>query len=444
MPIITTGVPAISGMASADASGYHKQQQDDQAFAMKLKAAQFELEQAQKRAQREQEERDARDKVLPQLVQSQFGGGGLGPGVQGPPLTAAAGVEQEQTHQKHVEMATQIAPLLGKLDDRTLARVLGELHGQVERDQNEQARKHASDWLDRLGGSFGQAGSDGAKGAVPPEVQQVVDGLKQSLQDPNTDPNDVIKQAMQLAAPKLAQERDDQRAMLLAQKAEAALAQTGKLPSEYAHNQILALQHGIGDTKFFEDNFDKLMAGLEPVGNLWVDSKSAPQVREAMAQAASDKNALAQANAELARMRALMMPEIEAGKAQDRGENLRLRARGLDIRESQGAENLKLRAQEGEAAKESRTETLKLGKRNAEANASKNVLELAQKDPDYADANPEERAAIEDGIRNKLQPKQPIKSETNDAEVALIAKMKAEGKSTAEIKAAVLKMRGGK
>jgi hypothetical protein len=403
MPIITTGVPLISGAANADLTGLHKQQQADQAFALKLQQAQFELEQEKQAAAQREEARKAREQALPALIPPELQSQEYGP----PAPTAGARVEQDQLRQKQVEMATKLAPLLGKLDNETLSRVFQEMHGMVTREEDQMARKHAAEYLDRLGASFG-----GEKG-IPPEIQQVVDGFKQQLQDPKADPSAIIHQAQQLAAPKLAQEMDDQRAMLLASKAEAALSQTGKLPSEYAHQQIIALQHGVGDTKFFEQNFDKIMAGLEPVGNLWVSSDQAPEVRKQMAQAVSDKNALAQANAELAQMKAQyeqLRPQIERDKnasaAADRGENLKLRARSIDVQQG----NLDERKREGAAAAVSRGENLNLGKRNAERGSMKDALDAAQKDPAWADAKTQaEQDAIIEKYRTKLQPKTEAK-----------------------------------
>lgn len=397
MPIITTGVPLISGAAAADISGLKKQQQQDALIAQRLEEAKFSLEESKRQAARQQTMQQAQEQVAPFL------------------MPASSRMEAEQLHQKQVEMATQVAPLLGKLDSTTLKAVLGEMHGLAEKEHDAQARKAASDWLDRLGGSFGAKDAEGKSAAPPPEVKQTVDGLKQMLADPNVDPGEVVKHAMSLAAPKLAQEMDDQRAMLLSQKAEAAFTQSNKLPSEYAHSLILGLAHGIGDTKFFEQNFDKIVAGMEPVGNLWVDSAQAPEVRKQMAQAVSDKNALAQANAELAQMRAAMMPQIEAGKQEDRRGNLKLRARTADETERHNQEtettakgNLTLRKLEGEKADESRGANLNLGKRRAEMEANKAALEAAQKDPawDKADTQAKQDELVAK-YKKQLAPKTP-------------------------------------
>ena len=367
------------------------------------------------------------------------------------PLGQAMDWHNLKQHQS--EFMAQAAKAAAAMDPRLAGPFMAQARQAMQEDAANLRRSHVTSWAhDGIvnGMFFPPNPADGSP--IPDEgiaskVTEIGNAIETGTMDPEAGQH-MLQQIADQATNARVEVRQRKSLVMHARQTLDKAKQEGKLPTDDAEHLVDLYDTGQIDKQAFMADWPDLSKGYVPYINAYGRKEYLPpeQVTAKREEDALTKYLLqeykraqieqAQAAAEAKRQEpGLKLQQIEA------------RERGLDIQEASTTGNLEARTNEQAAAAESRSANLSLGKRNAEAALNAKVLEIAGKDQTWMDADPgAERDAIEAAIRAKLEPKtqEPIKSSTNDAEVKLIGDMKAQGKSRDEIKAAVLKLRGGK
>lgn len=414
------------------------------AYEQALKEATFRLSEEQSHAAADA----GAGSVLGQVgnYQPPLNGASVGP--QGPIPAGAASRQQEfqDLNQHHADVWKQASDIASRMDPKYSDRFLNDVRTGMVQDAMNLKRSHVGDALHdgAASGQFDAVDPTTGERVPSPELRQQFSQMADSVKSGDMDPVQAETQAEQAKALLNKQAGEVRQRITIAAAASNKLDQEGG--TAYQHSFVDALRTGSIDTESWQKVAPYIMSGMVqgPNGH-WLTPQDA---------------ALEQAKMKAETQWIGARPGIEQTKADNQGQridnNLQLGNRRIDVQQAGVDERAAAAAQADKTKREIAANALEAEVRKASVQSGftdQKALDkaLTHAGIEYKNGIIPDAEAYQKRVDELYKQLQPAKDAApapspagNPAEIKLIGDMKAQGKSADEIRAAVLKLRGGK